>query len=128
MLILLFIGFCPILLQVVLSIELLSKLANISQTSQILSIIKHHAWQEYYALLFEIIAVVVLGFLITKYVFQRLLKVVLITKKISNEDFSEKIKIHTNDEIGELGKAINRMFDKLKQNKLLTLATGHYAI
>lgn len=68
-------------------------------------------------LLSQLSSIIIISFLIAIYLDRRLKKLIFITKKINKEDFSEKIVIQADDEIGDLGKELNHLFEKLQKNK-----------
>lgn len=65
----------------------------------------------------QLTIVLFLSLIISLYLARRFHKLIFITKKINQEDFREKIKIQADDEVGDLGKELNSLFDKLKKNK-----------
>ncbi|KOS30377.1 chemotaxis protein [Bacillus anthracis] len=70
----------------------------------------------------------VLIYFITNSITNPLKKLVISAKKISEGDLTEKIKIHSKDEIGQLGKSFNEMAESLQNviSKINTSA-GHVA-
>ncbi len=64
----------------------------------------------------------ILSFAFSKRVTKPLRQMMLIGRKISEGDFTQKIKVKTKDEIGELGKTLNLMSQKLSE-KLTQITT-----
>lgn len=56
-----------------------------------------------------------LGFFMTKQVMRSLTQMSRVTRKLALGDYSERIKIRTHDEIGELGHAFNHMVESLEK-------------
>lgn len=72
---------------------------------------------------FSILCVIVLAFVLSKWLAKPLLYVNKITRKIANMDFTEKLPVHSSDEIGQLSQNINHLssqmeayIDQLKQD------------
>ncbi|MDD3375352.1 MAG: ATP-binding protein [Candidatus Omnitrophica bacterium] len=57
---------------------------------------------------------VLIGFIVSIYISNPLKKISAVAKKISSGDYSRRINIFTNDEIGELSSSINYMSEQIK--------------
>lgn len=68
----------------------------------------------FYVLLATVILTLILNALITKRISKPILEINNLAKKLSELNFSEKIKINRKDELGELANSINTMSDNLK--------------
>ena len=72
---------------------------------------------------------VTLSFLLLKRVLDPLMQMIDITKKIAQGDYSAKVPIHSQDEIGQLARAFNQMADSLKKveqlRKTMVLDVAH---
>lgn len=70
-------------------------------------------------LLLVLLLALIFGFIFTRIIFQPLNRIVDISRRISQDDFSQRISQHGEDEIGELAIAINKMAqgieDKIKE-------------
>lgn len=62
-----------------------------------------------------LVTVSLLGFFITKQVMRSLTQMSRVTRKLALGDYSERIKVRTHDEIGELGHAFNHMVESLEK-------------
>ncbi|WP_312810799.1 HAMP domain-containing sensor histidine kinase [Sedimentibacter sp.] len=76
-----------------------------------------------YFFVFALLCVILLAFIFSKWMAKPLLSINHITAKIANMDFSEKVPVNSNDEIGQLSQNINYLsnqmetyIDKLKQD------------
>ncbi|MCT4604784.1 MAG: ATP-binding protein [Marinisporobacter sp.] len=68
-----------------------------------------------FALIIAMIIAIIVSFLYSKKFTKPLLHLNGVTKNMAALDFSQKCRIHTNDEIEDLAENINRMSDKLKK-------------
>lgn len=70
-------------------------------------------------LILAVILALIFGFIFTKLIFKPLNRLIDISRRISQDDFSQRIRQHGEDEIGELAEAINKMAqgieDKIKE-------------
>ncbi len=78
--------------------------------SMFLSSIHHYLL---WASLVALVVAALLSFLLTRRVLRPLSQMSLITEKIAAGDFTSRVDIQTSDEVGDLGKAFNRMADSL---------------
>jgi len=62
-----------------------------------------------------LVAVSLLGFFMTKQVMRSLTQMNRITRKLATGDYSERVKVITHDEVGELGRAFNQMVESLEK-------------
>jgi two-component system NtrC family sensor kinase len=68
--------------------------------------------------LFDAIVLIVFGsFLLSRVLVKPVKDLVRLTKKISEGDFSQRIEVATQNEMGELIGSFNRMIDRLKENQ-----------
>ncbi|CAG9611712.1 Adaptive-response sensory-kinase SasA [Bacillus rhizoplanae] len=67
-----------------------------------------------YALIIVFIVIILLSFYYSKIIAKPLIKMNRVTKKMANFDFSEKLPISTDDEIGSLSSSINSLSVNLK--------------
>ncbi|MFI5304741.1 MAG: sensor histidine kinase [Nitrospiria bacterium] len=56
-----------------------------------------------------------LGYFMTQQVMRSLIQMSQVTQKLARGDYSERIKVRTNDEIGELGHTFNHMVENLEK-------------
>jgi signal transduction histidine kinase len=90
-----------------------------------------HAVHRYlvWATLAALALAVTLSFLLLKRVLHPLMQMIEITKKIAQGDYSAKVPIHSQDEIGQLARAFNQMADSLQKveqlRKSMVLDVAH---
>lgn len=68
-----------------------------------------------WASLVALVTATLLSFLLTRRVLRPLSQMSMITEKIASGDYSSRVDIQTSDEVGDLGRAFNRMADSLEQ-------------
>lgn len=66
-----------------------------------------------WASLVALVVAALLSFLLTRRVLRPLSQMSMITEKIAAGDFSSRVEVQTSDEVGDLGRAFNRMADSL---------------
>jgi two-component system NtrC family sensor kinase len=70
------------------------------------------------SILLDAIVLIIFGsFLLSRVLVTPLKELVQLTQKISEGDFSQKIEVHSKNEIGQLISSFNRMIDRLKENQ-----------
>lgn len=69
-----------------------------------------------YVFLFALIFIIILSLIYSKIVTSSLLRINRVAEKMANLDFSERCKIKSKDELGNLSKSINIMADKLSNS------------
>ena len=70
------------------------------------------------SILLDAIVLIIFGsFLLSRVLVTPLKELVHLTQKISEGDFSQKIEVHSKNEIGQLISSFNRMIDRLKENQ-----------
>ena len=70
------------------------------------------------SILLDAIVLIIFGsFLLSRVLVTPLKELVQLTQKISEGDFSQKIEVHSKNEIGQLISSFNRMIDRLRENQ-----------
>jgi len=67
------------------------------------------------SLVLGLVLVTLLSFFIPREVMRSLTQMIAVTRRLAIGDYSERVHVTTNDEVGELGKAFNRMADSLQR-------------
>ncbi|MBW6441217.1 methyl-accepting chemotaxis protein [Patescibacteria group bacterium] len=66
-------------------------------------------------LFFTSILIILLGYVVAYYISNPINKILKFAEKIGNDDFQEKIKVNSNDEIGKMAEVLNRALDKIQE-------------
>ena len=78
----------------------------------------------FYAFVIGLLLIIIISFYFSKVITKPLLKINKATNKLAQLDFSEKIDVRSNDEIGEISKSINSLSTRL-ENTISDLKTAN---